>query len=330
MSSTMPSLSRRNMLALLAGTGMVQFAPSAFAQNYPDRPVKCVVAFAAGGPSDIIARLVCAKMAELTGKSFYVDNVGGGGGNIGMGAVARAQLDGLTMILAASNLVINPGLYKQISYDPNKDFFPITIIGNAPTAYVVHPSVPAKTIAELVDLIRKKPGEYTYASGGTGALPQLQGEIFKMQFNLDLNHAPHRSAGPAMQSVLGGHIPMAVVGLATVMEMVKDGQLRCLGVSGKQRFPSVPEIPTMKEQGIPGLEECNWQGFMVPAGTPKNCVDYLYREIVRAVNAPGMQEKFIELGYNPLNIPPDEFKIQIDVEVKMWTKVIRDAKIELI
>jgi tripartite-type tricarboxylate transporter receptor subunit TctC len=330
MTSTMPSLSRRAMLAMLAGSGLVRFSPPAFAQSYPDRPVKCIVAFAAGGPSDIIARLVCAKMAELTGKNFYVDNMGGGGGNIGMGAAARAQPDGLTMILAASNFVINPGLYKKITYDPDKDFIPITIIGDAPTAWVVHPSVPAKTVTELVDLIRKKPGEFTYASGGTGALPQLQAEIFKMHFNLNLNHAPHRSAGPAMQSVLGGHIPMAVVGLATVMEMIKDGQVRCLGVSGKQRFPSVPEIPTMKEQGVPGLEECNWQGFMLPAGTPKNVVDYLYREIIRAATAPGMREKLIELGYNPLNVPPGEFKAQIDAEVKMWTKVIKDANIELI
>ena len=222
-----------------------------------------------------------------------------------MGAAARAQPDGLTMMLAASNFVVNPGLYKKIPYDPIKDFIPITIVGDSPNAIVVHPSVPAKNIKELIDLIKKKPGEYTYASGGTGALPQLSCELFRMHVRSQPpscaapQRGPGRSIGPGWAHPVGG------VGLASVLELINTGQLRGLGVTGKERFPSVPNIPTMKEQGVPNLEECNWQGFMVPAGTPQPAVDYLYREIVKAVNAPGMRERLIELGFNPLDVPPD-------------------------
>jgi tripartite-type tricarboxylate transporter receptor subunit TctC len=321
-------LSRRAMMAMMAGTGLVGLSPRAFAQGYPDRPVKCVVSFAPGGPTDICARLVTGKMCETTGKQFYVDNQGGAGGNIAYGAVARAAPDGLTMMLAASNFVVNPGLYKKIPYDPRKDFIPITIVGDSPNAIVAHPSVPAKDLIELRDLIRKRPGELTYASGGTGALPQLSCELYRMTYDLNLLHAPHRSAGPAVQSVLGGHIPLAAVGLASVIELVNNGQLRGLGVSGKERFPTAPNVPTMKEQGIPGQEECNWQGFMVPAGTPRPIVDYLYREITRAVNEPGMRQRFIELGFNTLKCTPEHFAGQIDAEVTKWAQVIRDAKIE--
>jgi tripartite-type tricarboxylate transporter receptor subunit TctC len=318
-----------SLMAGAAGSGLIGFSFQARAQGYPDRPVKLLVPFAAGGPTDVMARLIAAKMSEDLGKQFFVDNQGGAGGNLGMGAAARSAPDGLTILVVSSSFVINPGLYGKTPYDPVKDFTPITIAGDSPHVFIVHPSVPAKTIQELVALIKANPGKYNYASPGAGTGPHLSAELLKLTFGLDLTHVPFRGAGPAVQSVLGGHNPIGCVALPPAVQLIKSGQLRALALTSPARFPTVPDVPTMAEAGISGQEATTMQAFLVPAATPKPIVDLLYKEIVKIVKAPGMKERFIELGFTPIANTPDEFAKQIKVEVDRWSKVIKNAKIEV-
>ena len=325
------TVSRRTALSLAAGAagyGLLRFTSMASAQNYPDRQVKLLVPFAAGGPTDMMARLIAAQMSVNVGTQFYVDNQGGAGGNIGMGAAARSAPDGQTVLVVSSSFVINPGLYHKIPYDPFNDFAPITIAADSPHVFLVHPSVPAKTIKELVDLIKANPEKYNYASPGAGTGPHLSAELLKLTFGLDLTHVPFRGAGPALQSLLGGHNPIGCVALSPAVEMIKNGQLRGLALTSATRFPTVPDVPTLAEEGIYGQEATTIQGFLAPAATPKPIIDFLYKQIVEVVKGPGMKERFIELGFLPIANSPDEFAKQIKTEVAKWTKVIKEAKIE--
>jgi tripartite-type tricarboxylate transporter receptor subunit TctC len=317
------------MAGAAAGSGVLQFSAPAFAQ-YPDRPVKFLVPFAAGGPTDVMARLIAQHMSEDLGKQFYVDNQGGAGGNIGMGAAARSAPDGLTVLVVSSSFVINPGLYAKIPYDPFKDFAPITIAGDSPHAFITHPSVPVQNMKELVDMIKKNPGKYNYASPGAGTGPHLSAELLKLTFGLDLTHVPFRGAGPAVQSVTGGHNPIGCVALPPAVQLIKGGQIKCVGLTSPGRFPTVPEALTLEEQGIHDQEATTMQAFLVPAATPKEIVDLLYNGIVKIVNKPGMKDRFIELGFTPVVNSPTEFAKLIKVEVERWTKVIKDAKIEVL
>jgi tripartite-type tricarboxylate transporter receptor subunit TctC len=312
----------------MAGAGLVRLSPEAFAQSYPDRPVKVLVPFAPGGPSDIMARLIAGKLSENTGKQYYIDNQGGAGGNIGMGTVARATPDGLTIMLCSVSFVVNPSLYKKVPYDACKDFAPIAVVGDCPCVFFVHPSVPAKSITELIGLIKANPGKYSYAHGGIGTLPNLSTELLKLTFNLDLPHVPHRSAGPAVQSVVGGHVPVGCASLPSAKELIMQGQLRGLAVTSPTRFPSTPDIPTMAEMGIRDQEASNWQAVLAPAGTPQPIVDYLWREITKVVNGPGMRERFIELGFTAIDSTPPQVTERIEGDLKKWEKVIREARIE--
>jgi tripartite-type tricarboxylate transporter receptor subunit TctC len=329
MSAKKLRMSRRAMIAMMAGSGLVRFSPKAFAQSYPDRPVKFIVPFAPGGPTDIMARLVTAKLSENTGKQFYVENQGGAGGNIGMGAVARATPDGYTVLACACSLVILPSLYKKVPYDPVKDFASITIVGDTPSVFYVHPSVPAQTMNGLIDLIKANPGKYSYATGGIGTLAHLSTELLKLTYGLDFPHVPHRSAGPAIQSTIGGHVPAGVNSLPSAKELIEQGQLRGLGVTSPKRFPSAPDLPTMTEQGIPDQEDCNWQAYMLPAGTPRPIIDYLYREITRIVKEPEMRERFVQLGFTPIDNTPEDVDRRIKVDLEKWARVIRDANVEV-
>jgi tripartite-type tricarboxylate transporter receptor subunit TctC len=321
-------LSRRGVMALLAGAGLLRLPSPASAQAYPERPVRIVVPFAAGGPSDIMGRLIAGKLSETVGTQFYVDNQAGAGGNLGMGAVARATPDGLTVLLASSTYVVNPSLYKKTPYDPFKDFTPITVLGESPHVFFVHPSLPVRTVKELVDLIKANPGKYSFASAGVGTVPHLSVELLKLSYGLDLIHAPFRGAGPAVQAVLGGHIPIGCVTLPPVSELIKDGKLRGLAVTSPTRFPSAPDLPTMAEAGLPGQEATTWQALLVPAGTPKPVVDVLYGTIRTIVNGPGMRDQFVKLGFSPIVDTPDAFAERIRTEVERWRKVITEAKIE--
>ena len=302
---------------------------ASFAQGYPNKPVRVVVGFAAGGPSDVIGRIVAQKLSEALGHQFYVENVGGAGGNTAAGQVARAAPDGYTIHIISTGFMVNPSLYAKVPYDPIKDFAPVTLVAYSPNVVVVNPSVPAKTVQELVQLIRDNPGKYSFAGPGVGSTPHLSGEQFRLAFNLDLIHVPFTGAGPAIQATIGGHTPIAFTALPPALAAVKDGKLRMLGVAAAERSASMPDVATFTEQGVKDQESDTLTGLVVPAGTPKEIVDLLQKEIAKAVAQPDVKEKLGTLGFRPVGNTPEEFGARIKSEIEKWGKVVRDAKLRI-
>ena len=297
--------------------------------TYPDRPVKIIVPFAPACPTDVVARLIAQKLSERLGRQFYIENVTGAGGNTGMGQAARAAPDGYTILFASSSYVVNPSLYPKIPYDPYKDFAPVTVAGDAPNILLVNPSVPAKTVRELIDYIKVNPGKISYASAGTGTTPHLSGELFRLSQKLDIVHVPFGGAGPAIQSLAGDHTPMAFTSLPPAIPLIKDGKIRALAVSAAKRVAALPNVPTLAEAGLPDQEADTMQAVFVPAGTPRPVIDLLYREIKAIVALPDIKERFEVLGLDPVANTPEEFAAQIKVEIDKWGKVIRGANIKM-
>jgi tripartite-type tricarboxylate transporter receptor subunit TctC len=320
----------RNALGVLVAlfAALTAAAGPSFAQStYPDHPVKMIVPFAPGGPTDVMARLLAQKLSEHFKQQFYIENEPGAGGNIGMANAAKAAPDGYTILVVSSSFVVNPSLYAKVPYDPYTDFAPITIPGDSPNVLVVNPALPVKTVKELVDLIKASPGKYSFASAGTGTTPHLSGELFKLSYGLDLVHVPFNGAGPAIQSTVAGHTPMAFTALPPAAPLVKGGQLRALAVTSKRRSEALPDVPTMAEAGLTGQEADTLQGVLVPAHTPKSIADALYHEIVDIVHDPDVKEKFAALGFDPVANTPEEFAAQIKDEIAKWGKVIKAANI---
>ncbi|HKS84701.1 MAG TPA: tripartite tricarboxylate transporter substrate binding protein [Pseudolabrys sp.] len=297
------------------------------AAGYPDHPVKIIVPFAPAGPTDVMARLIAQKLSESLKQQFFVENHPGAGGNIGMTQVAHSAPDGYTILVASSSYVVNPSLYAKNPFDPFKDFAPVTLAAASPNILIVNSDFPVKSVKELVDLIKKNPGKYNYAMPGTGTTPHLAGELFKLSFRLDLTTVPFNGAGPAIQSAVAGHTPIAFTALPPTAPQVQAGRLRGLAVTSKKRSSALPDVPTMAEAGISGQESETMQGILVPAGTPKEVVNLLNREIVKVMSLPDVKEKCAQLGFDPVADKPDEFAAYIRKEVDKWGKVIKDAKI---
>lgn len=324
-------LPRRRLLQL-AGAALAATAvtPAARAQNYPARPVRAIVAASAGGATDIIARIIAQKLSESFGHQFYVENLPTGSGNVGMGIAAKAPPDGYTLLVFSTNFLINPSLYAKVPYDPVRDFAPVTLVATTPHILVVHPSIPATTIAELVALVRASPGRYTYASPGAGQSAQLAAELFRLSLALDLTHVPFNGAGPALTSTVGGHTPIAFLAVPVVAQNVQEGALRALAVTSSRRSAVLPDVPTLAEAGLPDQETLLMQGIVVPAGTPRDIIDRLYGEVARIVALPDIRERFAAIGFDPVANPPDAFGAQIKADVARWGKVIQDAGIKKI
>ena len=324
-------IARRSVIAAtLVAAGITAFAGHAAAQAYPSKPVRIIVGFAPGGPSDVIARILGQKLSETLHQQFLVENRVGAGGNIAMGIVAKAPPDGYTLLCISSALVVNPSLYgKNITYDPYKDFAPITVAVDSPNVVVVHPSVPAKSVKELVDLIKANPGKYSIATAGIGTTPDLAAELFRMTFKLDAVRVPFNGAAPALQSTLQGQTQVAFNALPPATELIKAGQLRALAVTASRRSGALPDVPTMAEAGVSGQESDTLQGVLAPAGTPKPVVDLLYNEIVKAVADPTIKKRLAELGFDPVVNTPAQFATQIRDESAKWGKVIQAANIKL-
>jgi tripartite-type tricarboxylate transporter receptor subunit TctC len=299
------------------------------AEGYPNKSVRVVVGFPAAGPTDVIARIVSQKLSESLGHQFYVENMGGAGGNIASGQVARATPDGYTIMAISTGFVVNPSLYAKVPYDPIKDFTPVTLVAVSPNVVVVNPSVPAKTLPELVQLIRDNPGKYSFAGPGVGSTPHLGGELFRLAFALDLVHVPFTGAGPAIQSTIGGHTPIAFTALPPALAAVQAGQLRALAVAAAERVAGMPDVPTFAEQGVKNQDAETITGIVAPAGTPKEIVDLLYREIAKAVAQPDVQERLTALGFKAIANTPDQFGVRIKAEIEKWGKVVRDAKLRI-
>jgi tripartite-type tricarboxylate transporter receptor subunit TctC len=302
----------------------------ACAQQYPIKPVKIIVPFGPGGVTDIVGRLIAQKLSERLGQQFYVENIGGAGGNVGMANAARSPGDGYTILFASSSIVVNPSLYSKIPFDVEKDFIPVTKAGASPNAWQVHPSFPAKTMKELIDVIKREPGKYSVASPGTGTTPSLSIEMLKLRLGLDFTVVPFAGGGPMSQSLLGGHTPVACGAIGNAMSLIKDGKIRALAITSKKRLETTPEIPTLEEVGIGGQEAETMTGVFAVAGTPKPIVDQLQREISAIVHAPDIAARLLELGVIPEGDSSADFAAYIRDEIAKWKGVIVDAKIPLI
>ena len=298
-----------------------------WAEDYPARPVRLIVPFGAGGPTDVIARIVAQKLSASWGQQVVTENIPGAGGNTGVAMAGRASPDGYTMLVVSTGFMVNPSMYAKVPYDPVKDFSPITLVAASPNVVSVNPSFPAKSLKELVDLVKGHPGKYSFAQPSTGLTPHLAGELFKQQYQLDLVTVPFNSAALAINSTIGGHTPIAFTALPPAMANIKDGKLRGLAVLNARRSPALPDVPTNAEAGIPDLESDTLTGIVAPAGTPKDIIDHWRGDIARAVAMSDVKERLETLGFAPVANTPDEFGARIKLEIAKWSKVVHDANI---
>jgi tripartite-type tricarboxylate transporter receptor subunit TctC len=317
---------RAVQIALVFGATLL--AGSAFAQSpYPNHPVKIIAPFTAGGPSDLVARLLADKLSKSLGQQFYVENRPGAGGNIGMTEVARSAPDGYTMLVASSSYVVNPSLYANNPYDPFKDFAPISLAGASANILIAHPSVTVKSVKELIALLQANPEKYAIANSGLGTTPMLASELFKLSFHLDQPSVPYAGGAPAIQAVVAGQTQVGFANLTPATPQILGGTIRGLAVTALKRSAALPDVPTMLEEGVQGQESETMQGVFVPGATPAATVDLLNREVVKALHQPDVQEKCKEVGLDIVADTPAEFAVYIKNEVDRWHKVIVDAKI---
>jgi tripartite-type tricarboxylate transporter receptor subunit TctC len=317
--------------AIVAG-GLVSLAQARLgtawaADSYPARQVRIVVPFAPGGVADVLGRLLGQKLSERLGRSFVVENRPGAGANIGATVVASAAADGYTLLLTTSPFVVNPSLMTKLPYDPERDFAAVTIVAVSPNLLVVTPSLPVKNVHELIDYIRRT-GGVSFASPGTGTTAHLSGEMFRLALNLDMVHVPFGGGGPALQSTVGGHTPVAFSAMPPAMPLIRAGQLRPLAVTASQRSPALPDVPTLAEAGLADQEAETIVPLVVPAATPRPVIDVLYNEIAKIMALPETGTTLETLGFTALVPPPDEAAARIRAEIARWARVIRDAKIE--
>jgi tripartite-type tricarboxylate transporter receptor subunit TctC len=309
------------ILSMLAPAG------NAAAEGYPAKPVRLIVPFAAGGPTDVIARIVAQKLSESFGQQVVTENIPGAGGNTGVTMVARAPADGYTILVVSTGFIVNPSMYAKISYDPVKDFAPITLVAASPNVVSVNPDFPAKSMKELVDLVKANPGKYSFAQPATGSTPHLAGELFKQKYALDLVTVPFNGAALAVNSTIGGHTPIAFTALPPAMSNIKEGKLRGLAVLASKRSPALPDVPTNGEAGVADLESDTLTGIVAPAGTPKEVIERWRGDIVKMVATPEVKQRLEALGFAPVANTPDEFGARIKSEIAKWGKVVRDANI---
>jgi tripartite-type tricarboxylate transporter receptor subunit TctC len=280
-----------------------------------------IVAFAPGGIADFAARSISQRLAENLGVPVVVENRPGAGGVIGADLVAKAAPDGYTVLVTSISHTINPSVTKNLPFDTQRDFAPVMLIADAPNILVVHPSVPAASLQELIELARRRPGQLNYASSGTGTSTHLCGELLKAMTAIDVVHVPYKGGGPAVAELLGGQVQLMFATMPTVLEHIRAGKLRALGVTGGQRFAGAPEFPTIAQAGLPGYEVSGWSGLFAPAGTPRAAIDRLAAETARILREPTLKERFLAQGAEPAVKLPDEFAAFVDSEVKKWKKV---------
>ena len=300
-------------------------ATSALAQAYPAKPVKVVVPYPPGGPTDIVARLVSQKLAEQTGQQFVVENRAGAGGNIGAEAVARAPADGYTLLVATTAHAINPSLFKSLGYDLQKDFAPVSQLTGGPLVIVVNPSLPAKNVRELIALARSKPGGLNLASSGNGQSTHLSAELFSSMAGIKMNHVPYKGSAPALTDVIAGQADLMFDTMLSAMPQAKTGKLRALAVTSAARSPAAPDLPTVAESGLPGYEAIAWNGLLAPAGTPKDVVAKLNAELKRTLELPEVKERFAAQGFAAAWGPPDKFAAFLQSELAKWAKVVKTS-----
>jgi tripartite-type tricarboxylate transporter receptor subunit TctC len=302
-------------------------AAVAAADTYPSKPVRLIIAFAPGGSTDIVARMIGAKLSERLGKQVVPDNRGGGGGTIGMEMVAKAEPDGYTLLFTSSAITTNPLLFK-VPFDPVKSFIPVAKIGSGPAVLAVHPSVPANSVKELITLAKKQPGKLVCAAAGVGSFVHMSSELFKMMAGIDFKIVQFKGGGPAMIDVMGGHSQILTGTLTMTMPQIKTGKLKARGYAASARTKLMPELPTVSEAGLPGYESAIWWGIFTPAGTPKEIVDRLYKEIAAIMNSEEMKQTFEKQGSDVDLMGSADFAKFIEAETVKWGKVVKEGNIK--
>jgi len=316
------------VIALLIAVSATAHAASTYLrQEYPTKAIRFIVPFAPGGGTDIIARIIASQLNEALGQAVVVDNRGGAGSTVGTDLTAKAPADGYTILLGNISLAFNASLYKALPYNALTDLAPVTLVAVQPNIVVIHPSVPAKSINELVAAARAKPGLLAYASAGTGSGTHLAGEMLKMSLKIDLLHIPYKGTGPALTDLIGGQVQMMVSTFASALPHVRSGRLRALGVTSAKRSRAAPDIPTLIEAGVPGYDYSTWYGVLAPAGTPRAIIDKLNRTLRSTLALEDMKQKFDAQGVEPLASTPAEFSSYLKTETEKWTKVVRAAGI---
>jgi len=314
--------------AALLGAAVAGLATLARAQApaWPAKPIRLVVTFAPGGSSDVAARIVAPRLAERLGQAVVIDNRPGAGGGVGLEFVARAVADGYTLVLAsAGGLTANPSLYKQLNYDPVRDFAPITLFGTSPLVLLAHPSVAAANVGELLQLAKARPGRMSYASGGSGTAMHLSGELLKSMGQVHIVHVPYRGSGPALIAVVSGETQLAVADITTAAGQIKAGRVKVLGVMGRERTPLAPEFPTLNESGLRGFESQGWFAVLAPAATPAPLVQRLNLDITAILRSPETRERFSTAGLEPLPSTPEELAAMMRSETVKWARVIKES-----
>lgn len=304
------------------------FAMDAHAQNYPTRAVRLVVPFAAGGSTDIVARVLAQKLNETWGQPVLVDNRAGGSTVIGTDIVAKAPPDGHTLLVTPAPFTIVPSLTTKLPYDPHKDFEPVTLINTTPLVVVVHPGVPAKSIKELVALAKSRPGALNFGSSGSGGSNHLAGELFNALAGVKMVHVPYKGNAPALTDLVGGHIDLVFNGLTSALPLIKSGKLRPLGITSLKRAGALPEVPTVDEQGLKGFQAVAWNGLTAPARTPKEVIAKLNADVVRVIRSPELVEKLRAEGSDPVGSSVADYSAFLRDEMAKWAKIIKFANVK--
>ena len=299
------------------------------AQGYPSKPVRILVGFAAGGPTDVAGRLVAQKLADALHQPFVIDVRPGAGGNIAAEIVAKSAPDGYTLLVPAFAHAVNPALTSRLPFDTAKDFAPIALFASAANILAVHPSVPARSVAELIALARTRPGQLTFGSAGNGTASHLAGELFNMMAAVKLTHVPYKGSAPASTDLIGGHISAAFPGVAIALPHTRAGRLRSLAVTSLERSKVMPEVPTMSEAGLPGFEVISWYGLLAPAGTPRDIVQQLNTDVNRSMQEADAMQRLGSFGAEPVHATPDAFGTFIAGELTKWTKVVQAAGLKV-
>ena len=320
-----------NRIKLLCGAvaALCVAGAAGAAQDYPTRPVRMIVPFAAGGPTDVIARVVAQKLTEGLGQQVVVDNRAGAGGNLGMGLAAASPADGHTLIVVSSSFVVNPGLYASIPYDPYKSFIPVSNMAASPNVFTVHPGIAARNMKELLTVVAADPKKFSIGTPGVGTTPDLSAQLLKLTTKLDFVTVPFGGAGPAVASVVANQTPIGCTALPPTTPHIQAGRLRGIAVTGAKRSNAIADVPTMAEVGFKGQEADTLQGLLVPAGTPKPIVDRLHGLVVKMMVLPDVKSRVEGLGFDIIASSPAEFTAQVKVEVEKWTKVVKAAGIKV-
>jgi tripartite-type tricarboxylate transporter receptor subunit TctC len=299
--------------------------PALAADGFPDRPLRMIVPFPPGGSVDVVARIAGQKMTEIAGQSIVVDNRGGASGNIGSELVARAPADGYTIMMTTIPLVVNPSLFSKVPYDVVRDFAPISLIAAAPFVLAVHPSLPAKSVKELVALARARPGQLNYASAGSGTNLHIAAELFKNLSGTNIVHVPYKGGGPALSALLGGEAQLSFLGVVAVVPHVKSGKMRALALTATKRSAVLPDLPTIAEAGVAGYEFASWYGVLAPAGTPAPRITKLHDILVRSLRSPDLAGRMATEGADIIAGSPQQFAAYLKTELTKWARVVKDS-----